>query len=341
MEMNGEPRMADTILKDLHDAHPGREFLVVSHPIDRALHTKVSALIGSKKKQCDVTLFLTTYGGDANAGYRLARALRNHYKTLRIVVPSYCKSAGTLITIAANEVVIGDLGELGPLDVQVRKGSELLEVNSGLDITQAVMAVTEHAESVFTRVLAYMRRLGLATKLSSEVAANLAGSVAAPLIAQIDPMRIAEMQRAVGVAFAYGQRLDNYSSNLKDGALDRLIGDYPAHGFVIDRKEAKDLFHRVSKPSAAEQALCNALWEHLENQSELAILAPSLNEVPASGDANETEQPNDDIQQDAAAPPAANEDATRRGGEADQPDANGQGVPERALGFIVPAPAVC
>ena len=334
--MNGDFLVPETVLDQLYRAHPGRDFLVVSHTIDRELHTKVSRLIADRKKDRGCTLFLTTYGGDANGGYRLARALRNHYNHLRVVVPSFCKSAGTLITIAANEIAIGDLGELGPLDVQVRKGSELAEVNSGLDITQALQAVTEHAEEVFKRILVGMRQLGLATKVSSELAANLAGSVASPLMAQIDPMRIAEMQRAVAVAYAYGQRLDTYSSNLKDGALERLIGDYPAHGFVIDRKEAKDLFHRVSKVSSAEQAFADAAWDHLEKQGKVVALAPPQ-KAETAGDANEQGEPQNVGNQDNGVPPAANEGGGKEGAPNDQADEAGARLPGGALGFLIPA----
>lgn len=333
--MNGGVHMPTTVLDELYKAHPDRDFLIVSHPIDRALHAKVSAMITARKKDRGVTLFLTTYGGDANAGYRLARALRNHYNHVRVVVPSYCKSAGTLITIAADEIAIGDLGELGPLDVQVWKGSEILERNSGLDITQALQAVTEHAEDLFKRILVSMRGLGLATKLSSEVAANLAGSIASPLIAQIDPMRVAEMQRAVAVAYAYGQRLDNYSSNLKEGALDRLIAAYPAHGFVIDRKESKELFHRVEKLTEPEKNFCNAGWEHLEKQGEIAFLVPPHNEQPASGEIqNEPQKNNEDLHQGAGVPSIPEQDGDGRGTKEDQSNANGQGLSDGPFSFV-------
>ena len=334
--MTGDFLVPTTVLEQLYDAHPDRDFLIVSHTINRELHAKVSKLIATRSKDRACTLFLTTYGGDANGGYRVARALRNHYSHLRVVVPSFCKSAGTLITIAADEIAIGDLGELGPLDVQVRKGSELLESNSGLDITQALQAVTEHAEEVFKRVLVGMRKLGLGTKMSSELAVTLAGSVASPLMAQIDPMRVAEMQRAVAVAYAYGQRLDAYSSNLKDNALERLIGDYPAHGFVIDRKESQELFHRVGKLSYAEQAFSDAAWEHLEKESKVAVLAPPK-KVETAGDENENGDQHSATSQIATNTPAANEGGGGDGAAQDQTEKNGPGISGGSLGFVIEA----
>jgi ClpP class serine protease len=41
-------------------------------------------------------------------------------------VSGYCKSAGTLIALGANELAFGEHGELGPLDVQIAKRDEVL-----------------------------------------------------------------------------------------------------------------------------------------------------------------------------------------------------------------------
>lgn len=250
----------NSAIDGLRAAHPERDFVVINSLVDRDLHYKLSRLLSAKRQHDSCTVFLTTPGGDPNGGYRAARCLRHHYKHVRLAVPSICKSAGTLIAIAADELAIGDLGELGPLDIQVRKSSELAESSSGLDIMQALQAVTTHAQDAFHRLMFGTRGFGLSTKLCAEFAATVAAGIATPLISQIDPIRLGEMQRANSVALEYGQRLNRHSENLTDGALERLISDYPAHGFVIDRKEAAELFHRVYHLNDAEKAFCDAAW---------------------------------------------------------------------------------
>ena len=272
-------------LADLLRSSPDRDFLLISHPINRGLHYRLTELLEAKRKSDACTVFLTTDGGDPNGGYRAARCLRHHYKHVRLVVPSFCKSAGTLIAIAADELVIGDLGELGPLDIQVRKGSELQERSSGLDIMQAVQAVTFQTQDAFHRIMVGTRNLGLSTRLCAEFAATVASGIAAPLIGQIDPIRLGEMQRATRVAFEYGQRLNEYAYNLKDDALERLISAYPAHGFVIDRKEAGELFRRVYAPTTSEQAFCKAFWHLVVFEQE--NLAPIFIELPNQQGAND------------------------------------------------------
>ena len=54
------------------------------------------------------------------------------------------------------------------------------------------------------------------------------------------------------ITIDYGARI---AKNLKPDALSRLIMGYHSHSFVIDRKEARDLFINVREPSADETIL--------------------------------------------------------------------------------------
>jgi hypothetical protein len=247
---------------------PDRDILLISEGISRKLHHDLSLVIAKDQQHKKCTLFLTTRGGDPDGGYRIARCLQHHYDHIRLVIPSLCKSAGTLVAIGANEIIIGDLGELGPLDIQVRKASELEERSSGLDIIQALEAAQTHARQAFHTTLVEIRKGGrLSTKLAGEFAANVAIGVAAPLYNQIDPNRLGEMQRAMRIAHEYGERLNRSSRALRNGALDNLIAGYPSHSFVIDRKEASELFSSVQHPSAEEKEFCRILWNVLGEQS--------------------------------------------------------------------------
>lgn len=233
------------------------DYIFISHEIDRGLYDSITDLLDKKQGRVDnCTLFLTTFGGDPDAGFRIGRCLQHHYKNLRIVVPSYCKSAGTLIAIAANDLAIGDGGELGPLDVQVKNPNEMQGRNSGLDIQQALYAIDNHAASVFFKFLrALKNQVGLSTRLAGELAIKLAIGQAEPLYSQIDPLRIGELQRAMTIAKSYGEKLSEKSDSLIGNALEMLAYGYPAHSHVIDRKEAKKLFANVHDMTAGEYAL--------------------------------------------------------------------------------------
>jgi hypothetical protein len=66
-------------------------------------------------------LLLHTGGGDVDAAEKLISLVRAKVGTseLRIVVPDFAKSAGTLMVLGADVVVMSDTSELGPIDPQV------------------------------------------------------------------------------------------------------------------------------------------------------------------------------------------------------------------------------
>jgi hypothetical protein len=71
----------------------------------------------------DLDFLLHTPGGDADAADKLITMVRNKVGTgrMRIIVPDYAKSAGTLMVLAAEVVRMSDTSELGPIDPQVMR----------------------------------------------------------------------------------------------------------------------------------------------------------------------------------------------------------------------------
>jgi hypothetical protein len=237
--------------------------------IERPYDDKFITRVRNRKRSDNVILILTTYGGDPHAAYRMARCLQEHYETaagadgigtpsqkkakgkFRLFVDTRCKSAGTILAAGANTVMFSDYGELGPIDVQIRKLDEVGERSSVLTPKHATEALhgmaLHHFEHAF-KSLRFSEELSFTTKLAAEVAQGMAVGLFQPIYAQIDPMRVGEYDRAMRIASEYGSRLGK--SNLKDGALERLVTGYPAHGFVIDKKEAKEIFKDVEEPTA-------------------------------------------------------------------------------------------
>lgn len=227
-------------------------------PVDRVGYDMLCKALEAKQRKPNCVLAVTTFGGDPNAGYRVARALSHNYAEgkLSILVPHYCKSAGTLICIGGHELVIADRGELGPLDIQVQKPDEMFKSASGLDIIRGLTYLQDAALNTFRAYLVDINQgSGLSTKSASEIASKLTIGLHEPIFAQIDPMRLGEMQAALTIALEYGTRLNERYRNLKIDALSKLATSYPAHGFVIDRKEARGLFQNVRIPEAHEQTI--------------------------------------------------------------------------------------
>lgn len=227
--------------------------------------TKVCEEAGNNSKKLNLVLY--TYGGDPHAAFRIARALQHHYfEGIRLFIPHYCKSAGTLIAIGASELIISDTGELGPLDVQLAKQTEMFERSSGMDITQGIEALRAQTMETFKNFV-YEMRVGskLSTKIATEVATSMTTGLFGPVFAQIDPSRIGEIQRATYIALHYGKILMEKFKNVTEGGVEKLVLGYPSHGFVIDRKEARAIFNKVSCPDESEVSFLKSVDKGLRS----------------------------------------------------------------------------
>ena len=66
-----------------------------------------------------IDLILHTPGGLVLAAEQIAHALKNHPAKVTVMVPHYAMSGGTLISLAADEIVLDDNAVLGPVDPQL------------------------------------------------------------------------------------------------------------------------------------------------------------------------------------------------------------------------------
>src|SRR5215207_3762355 len=86
----------------------------IAGPADLDLVT----LCGHREERRQVLLVLSTFGGNVDAAYRVARCLQRHYRRFTLYVDDQCKGVGMLLALAADEIVLSDFGELGPLDIE-------------------------------------------------------------------------------------------------------------------------------------------------------------------------------------------------------------------------------
>jgi hypothetical protein len=70
-------------------------------------------LIGPQE---NIDLLLYTRGGDGVVPVRIVKLIRNYCKKFSVIVPYRCHSAGTLICLGADEIVMTKIAELTPVD---------------------------------------------------------------------------------------------------------------------------------------------------------------------------------------------------------------------------------
>lgn len=63
-----------------------------------------------------IDLFLYSRGGDTNIPLRLVRLVREHCKYFSVLIPFRAYSAATMVCLGADEILMGKMGELSPVD---------------------------------------------------------------------------------------------------------------------------------------------------------------------------------------------------------------------------------
>lgn len=84
----------------------------------------------------------------------------------------------------------------------------------------------------------------ISVDLAADIATKLSKDMYAPVISKIDPIEVGEICRLLNIANHYGDILK--STNVKEGTITKLVSKYPCHSFVIDRKQATELFEEVN-----------------------------------------------------------------------------------------------
>ncbi len=233
--------------------------------------------------------------------------LQKRYAKVSVFINGWCKSSGTLICLGANELIMDDLGQLGPLDIQILNREEFGERLSGLNPIEALKSISSQSLELLKQQFLNVRfGGGLSTKQALEVATNLTGQLMSPITAQLDIMKYGEYTRSMRIAVEYGQRLAKScrGNNLKPDAINLLTTGYPSHGFVIDYEEAREtLFNEVSEPSENLRIVAKNLqpfvdtWAGGANNSAMIIDIRHALGVPfaarqSSDDTNLEDQPN-------------------------------------------------
>jgi hypothetical protein len=245
-----EPKLDEKVIEAARLCTAEQEMFIYSGEItEENVNRFMSCLLRTKNRKHEIALVLTSDGGDPHAAYRFGRVLQRLFDRSRVIVTGRCKSAATLVAVACDEITFGFWGELGPLDIQVRKRDEIAFYSSGLDSTQALNLITGHVYTCFEHYrneLIDSSKGALSFRTACEIATSLATGFLSPITAQLDPYRLGEIDRLMAICTAYGERLSARKNNLHDDALDRLVNGYPSHFYIIDAEEAREIFKKVS-----------------------------------------------------------------------------------------------
>lgn len=291
--------------------------LFVSNHIHRSDCQKTHVVLNKIRDshESEVDLIVESPGGDLHAAFTLIRRIRRQFDEVGIFVPRYAKSAATLLCLGADELVLGDLGELGPLDAQLAEPAEedAPKLKSALNRMKALEQLRRYAlESYDLSVLLILKRSGMKIGQASRLATDFTRIVAEPLFGKIDPLKVAESERSLQVGVEYGVRiLTRYMDRPEEEAkelVETLVRSYPSHGFVLDSEELERVDLPVREPSQGERDLLDKLWgglSALSGEVFEVVSPPSQMSLDAENVSDEAEAGTEDaaVEEDEAEEP--------------------------------------
>lgn len=225
--------------------------LSLSEIIPESVLTTESVLGNEKFEELDI--ILQTPGGDPHAAFNIIKLLRKRAKKINIIVPLYAKSAGTLICLGADKILMSEISELGPLDTQIaesRQGD--VQYKSALNGFKALEQIQIHAfENLDLATKLILDKSGLKMLEAIGLAIEFSGKTSACLYDQLDPLSIGEYKRSLEISEQYGHiillRYMNWSKEKAHATISSLIYEYPSHDSIIDQDELKRLGFTVEE----------------------------------------------------------------------------------------------
>lgn len=199
-----------------------------------------------------ISLFLYTHGGDMLAPVRIVKLIRNHCKEFEVLVPYRAHSAGTLIALGADKIVMSRLGELTPVDPST--GHPFNPVNPRNSNENLPISV-EDLNSYF---LLAKEKAGVSDTQMSEVMRILAE--------KIHPLALGNAYRTYRMGRLIAERMLKLHIDPKkeQERIERIVkemGDITIHAYPIDREEANELGLDIENASNTSASHMHQLYE--------------------------------------------------------------------------------
>lgn len=190
-----------------------------------------------------IDLVLHSYGGAVDTPYKVVTLIREFCEEFAVIVPFVAKSAASMLVLGADEVVMGPISELGPIDPLVKH--PLYK-----DVWVPVQAV-QHC-------LDYLQR-----SLVESPDPEVASFILTPMLNKLDPWLIGDYEKALKASRQYAEALlSRYMLHDKIEQVPvvtkALTEGYFSHGYPIGRHEAKELGLKVTE---ADGELWEVIWE--------------------------------------------------------------------------------
>jgi hypothetical protein len=212
-----------------------------------------------------VELLLHSGGGHPDIAFTVMKFFRRRFKQINAIVPLHAKSSATLMCLGADKIFMGELADLGPIDIQIDDLYEHGDKSfSPLDEFKSM----EFLRDMSIEWMDYYANLmnaqyGVSFKQGLQDSIPLVTGLMAPIFGQIDPIKMGGYRRAIAIGEEYAKRMLALTGNPKaKDIIQQVVWEYPSHDFMIDSEEAKELGLPVERlPESQDYRLSAAINE--------------------------------------------------------------------------------
>lgn len=193
--------------------------------------------IGPTKK---LSLVLDTNGGHTTAAWRLINLIRSFCDELEVVIPTKAMSAGTLMSLGADKIIMTKQAALGPIDPSLN------------DHPVAPTVINHMGQPVRVSVSAEAVR-GYIDEVKKDVQDPAAlALVWNQLSTQIHPLVLGDIFRLGGqIRSMAGDLIKKQvpDAETQQGIIQLLCSDSGSHDYTVNRRQATDMGLKIEKPS--------------------------------------------------------------------------------------------
>lgn len=187
-----------------------------------------------------ISLVLHTKGGQTAAAWRIVNLLRSFADDLEVIVPNRAMSAGTLICLGANRIVMTKQANLGPIDPSIHSALNP-QIPGGNPQAKAPVSV----EAVQGYLDIAKEDLGIKDQ---QALAN----VLIDLSNKVHPLVLGEIFRQRSQIRSLAQKLLNTQvtdSSKLEQIIAFLCSESGSHDYAITRREAAEMGLNIEKPT--------------------------------------------------------------------------------------------
>jgi len=215
---------------------------------------------GAKK----ISLVLYTQGGKTLAAWSLVNLLREFCDELEVIIPSRCQSAGTLVCLGADNIVMTKQATLGPIDPSINTPLNP-QIPGAPERVRTPVSVED--------IAGYFELSKEEGELKSE---ESTAKVFMKLADDVHPLALGQVKRARSQIQDLAKKLlNNHTEDTEkiDKIVRILCSEAGSHDYTIHRKEAREcLGLNIETPTMELYGLIKEIY--IDFREELKLLEP-------------------------------------------------------------------